>query len=644
MSAASLLPSKLEGFVRTEFEDTCRRRFFYGLAFDPYGGTAGLYDLGPTMCAMKSNMLQYWRQHFVLEESMCEVDTTCLTPEEVFKASGHVTRFNDVMVRDTVTGECIRADKFLEEWSETQMGKEGVTAAQKDEFLHLLHDAAGMNPAQIKAVMEKHAIKSPKGNPFSDPFPFNLMFATHIGPEGDRVGYMRPELAQGIILNFKRLMDSGNAQRMPFAGACIGTAFRNEIAPRAALIRVREFTLAEIEHFVNPNDKSHEKFDRVRNVEIWAWPRDRQANNDEPTRMKVGEAVDKKIIDNETLGYFIGRVAMFLESIGVRFYRFRQHQSTEMAHYAQDCWDAELLTSYGWIECVGIADRSAYDLTQHSKASKKDLCAREEYDEPRIERQLLRNLTKGLIGKTFGKKAGEVMEYLSTAPADACEAIRAAHATGEAATVKLPSGEEVSITDKMVSFEEKDVKVTGYSFTPSVIEPSFGVGRILYCLLEQSYWVRRDEESGKNDKRAVFSFTPLLAPQKVALLPLMVKPELMRTIADLRAELVLRGVSVRVDDSGVTIGKKYARVDELGIPFAITCDFEDDGAVTLRERDSASQVRVPKEEVAEVIVQLCSPHNPRKWESVVAQYPAQGATSPTERTVFERVVNATYGL
>ncbi|CAG9583928.1 putative glycyl tRNA synthetase [Leishmania major strain Friedlin] len=626
MPAASSLPAKLEGFVRTEFEDTCRRRFFYGLAFDPYGGTAGLYDLGPTMCAMKSNMLHFWRQHFVIEESMCEVDTTCLTPEEVFKASGHVTRFNDVMVRDTVTGECIRADKFLEEWSEAQLEKDGITAEQKDEFLHLLHDAAGMNPPQIKAVLEKHAIKSPKGNPFSDPFPFNLMFATHIGPEGDRLGYMRPELAQGIILNFKRLMDSGNAQRMPFAGACVGTAFRNEIAPRSALIRVREFTLAEIEHFVNPSNKNHEKFDRVRDVEIWAWPRHFQASNEDPIRMTIGEAVEAKVIDNQTLGYFMGRVALFLTSIGVRFYRFRQHQSTEMAHYAQDCWDAELLTSYGWIECVGIADRSAYDLTQHSNASKKDLCAREEYDEPCMERQLLRQLTKGLIGKTFGKKAGEVMAYLNSAPVEACEAIRAAHAAGHPATVALPSGEEVSITAQMVSFEEKDVKVTGYSYTPSVIEPSFGIGRILYCLLEQSYWVRRDD-GGKNDKRAVFSFSPLLAPQKVALLPLMVKPELLATISEIRQELVMRGISVRVDDSSVTIGKKYARVDELGIPFAITCDFEGDGSVTLRERDTASQVRVPKLEVASVVVDLCNPLQPLTWDSVKAKYPAQAAAA-----------------
>lgn len=104
-----------------------------------------------------------------------------------------------------------------------------------------------------------------------------------------------------------------------------------------------------------------------------------------------------------------------------------------------------------------------------------------------------------------------------------------------------------------------------------------------------------DVATSKNEKRAVFSLVPLIAPQKVAVLPLMVKPELMNVVNRLREELVMRGISVRVDDSGVTIGKKYARIDELGIPFAITCDLANDGKVTLRERDSALQVRIPND-------------------------------------------------
>nr|CCC95542.1 unnamed protein product [Trypanosoma congolense IL3000] len=623
---STVLPSKLDNLVRTEFEDTCRRRFFFGLAFDPYGGSAGLYDMGPPLCSMKANLLAYWRQHFVLAESMCEVDTTCLTPREVFTTSGHVSRFNDIMVRDTVTGECIRADKFIEEFCDTQIRDDKLSAEQKQQLQTLRNQAGAMKVEELRAVIEERQLKSLKGNPLSDPFPFNLMFSTSIGPEGDRVGYMRPELAQGIILNFKRLLDTGNAQRMPFACASIGTAFRNEIAPRANLIRVREFTLAEIEHFVNPNDKSHERFDSVKGVEIWMWAREEQESNTEPVRTTVGDAVSRKIIDNETLGYFIGRTAMFLEAVGVRFFRFRQHLRNEMAHYAQDCWDAELLTSYGWVECVGIADRSAYDLTQHSSATRRDLCAREEFTEPVIERQLQRKLQKGVIGKAFGKNAGDVMEFLNTAPVDVCEALGKRLTSGEDVSITTGSGFSATITAGMVQFEYKDVKVTGRSFIPSVIEPSFGVGRILYALLEQSYWVRRDE-SAKNEKRAVFGLRPLVAPQKVAVFPLLMKQELLSTVEEIRDGMLLRGISTRTDDSGASIGKKYARVDELGIPFCVTCDMEKDGCVTLRERDSAQQVRIPREKVADIVAELCRPLRPREWSSVAAEFPAQATAA-----------------
>lgn len=631
-AVAPVLPNKLKDFVRAEFEDTCRRRFFYALAFEPYGGTAGLYDLGPAMCAMKTNMLSYWRQHFVLEESMCEVECTCLTPEEVFKVSGHVSRFNDVMVRDTVTGECIRADKRLEEWVEAQLqGGAELPAPRRDELLHILHDAGGMNVEQIHECITTNSVLSPKGNPLSEPFPFNLMFATKIGPEGDRVGYYRPELAQGIILNFKRLMDTGNAQRLPFAAASIGNAFRNEIAPRAALIRVREFTLAEIEHFLNPDDKSHPKFDQVKDVEIWAWPRELQARNAEPIRMTIGDGVKNKIIDNESLGYFLGRVALFLQHLSVKYFRFRQHQQTEMAHYAQDCWDAELLSSYGWIECVGIADRSAYDLTMHSKGSKKDLSAREDFAAPRMEVQLQRKLVKSLIGKTFGKQAKDVMNYLNELSDAECETIAEALKNEKKASLTLSSSnvvETVVITSEMIQFEKKEVKVTGRSFVPSVIEPSFGVGRILYCLLEQSYWVRRSTtpgEDAKNEKRAVFSLSPMMAPQKLAILPLMVKPELMEKVHIIKRLMLDAGISCRVDDSMASIGKKYARMDELGIPFAVTCDFAEDDTVTLRERDTTAQVRVPKDKLQGLLTALLQPVNPLLWSSALEQYPRQNA-------------------
>lgn len=177
----------------------------------------------------------------------------------------------------------------------------------------------------------------------------------------------------------------------------------NQISPRQGLLRVREFTLAEIEHFVDPEDKSHPKFVDVADLEFLMFPRELQLSGESAKLMKLGDAVSKVCIfwqfslfsfslllmyilmldtvsklspyysqqgtvNNETLGYFIGRVYLFLTHLGIDKgrLRFRQHLPNEMAHYATDCWDAEIECSYGWIECVGIADRSAYDLRAHS--------------------------------------------------------------------------------------------------------------------------------------------------------------------------------------------------------------------------------------------------------------------------------------
>lgn len=616
------LPKKLTNFSRAEFDDTCRRRFFFGPSFDPYGGTAGLYDLGPPLCAMKANLLTLWRSHFVIEEGMAEVDTTCLTPEEVFVASGHVKRFNDVMVRDTVTGECLRVDKYLEEYSEAQAALPSVSAERKAALAKLAANAEVMSVDELRDSIKSLGILSSKQNPLSEPFPFNLMLSTAIGPEGTKKGYMRPELAQGIILNFRRLVDAGHAPRMPFAAAAIGSAFRNEIAPRAALLRVREFTLAEIEHFMNPNEKRHPKLAEVAQTSLFLLSRDVQESGGEPLEMTVGEAVSKKVIDNETLAYFIARTQQFMSLLGLKYIRFRQHRRNEMAHYAQDCWDCELLTSYGWTECVGLADRSAYDLTCHSAATGKELCAREEFSEPQIVRVLAKRVNKGVAGKAWGKETAAATQAIEALSETEALAFKSLLETEGVATITTSSGATVTVNPGMVVFEYRDDKIHGRNYTPSVVEPSFGVGRILYACLEQAYWVRRDD-TGKNDKRAVFSLAPVLAPYKVAVLPLMTKPQLLAEIEPLRKMLVARGVTCRTDDSGAAIGKKYARIDELGVPYCITIDLQGDGTVTLRERDSGQQVRIPQSEVANVVAELCQSGTPITWNDVKTKFPEQ---------------------
>lgn len=202
-----------------------------------------------------------------------------------------------------------------------------------------------------------------------------------------------------------------NGGKLPFASAQIGNSFRNEISPKAGLLRVREFTQAEIEHFCDPGNKDHPKFASVAHLEPLLYSRELQMSEEKkPKRMRLGDAVKQGIIANETLAYFIGRTHLFFLAIGMNpeKVRFRQHLQHEMAHYAEDCWDGEVETSYGWVECCGLADRSAYDLTAHEKMSKVDLKAFERFDEPRMVDQLVIRVNKQAVGKEFKKaRSGE---------------------------------------------------------------------------------------------------------------------------------------------------------------------------------------------------------------------------------------------
>ena len=119
--------------------------------------------------------------------------------------------------------------------------------------------ADSYSKAELTLAYKKYEIKSEQGNDLSEPDDFNLIFETQIGPQGGSKGYLRPETAQGIFVNFKKLLDFNNG-RLPFAAAQIGLGFRNEISPRAGLLRLREFAMAEIEHFLDPTNKLHPKF------------------------------------------------------------------------------------------------------------------------------------------------------------------------------------------------------------------------------------------------------------------------------------------------------------------------------------------------------------------------------------------------
>ena len=513
---------------RTAFDSLMRRRLFYTPSFEIYGGERGLYDYGPPGCALQANVVELWRKHFVLEEDMLEVDCTMLTPEAVLKTSGHVDKFADWMCKDPQSGEIFRADHLVEGVLEARLRANADARGQtievdeakeakkkkkiKDTKIEKLDDATvqeyeetlnkidNYGGEELGQLIEKYNIKGPTtGIVLEPPRAFNLMFQTKIGPSTDEPnGYLRPETAQGQFLNFQKLLDF-NQQSMPFASASIGKSFRNEISPRQGLLRVREFLMAEIEHFVDPQGgKKHPRFEDVKDTKLALLNRNTQlAGGAKIDHLPIGEAVATKLVDNETLGYFLVRIQDFLLKLGVdpSKLRFRQHMANEMAHYATDCWDAELHSSYGWIECVGCADRSAYDLTVHMKATGAPLVVRETRAEPlRVEEYQI-DLEKRQLGPKFRKDAKAVEQAVDDLTQDMREKLSLDLSKTGKISINVAGLGKTELGKDLIKIEKRTRVEHTREYTPNVIEPSFGIGRILYCLTEHVYWTRAGDEA-----------------------------------------------------------------------------------------------------------------------------------------------------
>lgn len=514
-----------------------RRRMFYTPSFEIYGGVGGLYDYGPPGCALQANIVDLWRKHFVLEEDMLEVDCTALTPHDVLKTSGHVDKFADWMCKDPKNGEILRADHFVEAILEARLKGDKEARGQKveekevdpkkkkkaksaaavklddavvQEYEEVLAKIDNYGGPELGELIKKYDLKNPETGVLpSEPVAFNLMFQTSIGPSSNLPGYLRPETAQGQFLNFAKLLEFNQSQ-MPFASASIGKSYRNEISPRAGLLRVREFLMAEIEHFVDPEGgKKHHRFHEVENIELVLLDRHTQLSGKTATqKMTIGQAVKDRVVDNETLGYFLARIHLFMQKIGVDLskMRFRQHMANEMAHYATDCWDAELLTSSGWVECVGCADRSAYDLTVHAKKTGAPLVVRERLDEPKVIEEWQIDIQKKKFGPLFKKDAKTVETALEATSQEQREKLAKELAeTGKIvlAVEGVADGKAVIDKDSVAIEFRKRVENTR-EFTPNVIEPSFGIGRILYSLIEHNFWTRASD--GGDEARGVSFF------------------------------------------------------------------------------------------------------------------------------------------
>jgi len=619
---------------RGKMEDTLKRRFFYDQAFAIYGGVSGLYDFGPVGCALKNNILQAWRQHFIQEEQILEVDCTMLTPENVLKTSGHVDKFADYMVKDVKNGECFRADHLLKAHLQKLGSDKKCPAEKKAEMEDVITQMDNYTQQELTDLFVKYNVKSPiTGNDLTPPMLFNLMFQTSIGPGGNMTGYLRPETAQGIFLNFKRLLEF-NQGKLPFAAAQIGNSFRNEISPRSGLIRVREFTMAEIEHFVDPTEKVHPKFPNVADLEIMLYSSKAQTSGQSAHIMRLGDAVEQGVINNSVLGYFIGRIYLYLTKVGVakEKLRFRQHMDNEMAHYACDCWDAETKTSYGWIEIVGCADRSCFDLTCHARVTKVPLAAEKPLKEPKVVNVVQFEANKGAIGKAYKKDAKLVMEHLAVC--DECYIADQEQLLTENGEFTVETdGKSFKLTKDMVSVKRFQKTLHVEEVVPNVIEPSFGIGRIMYSIFEHTFQVREGDE-----QRTYFSFPATVAPYKCSVLPLSQNQEFMPFVRELSETMTKNGVSHKVDDSSGSIGRRYARTDEIGVAFGITIDFDTVNktphTATLRDRDSMRQIMAEVSELPGIVRDLSN--GTMTWAEVESKYPIfEGQETSKKDTIEE---------
>ncbi len=545
----------------------CKRRGFIWPSFEMYGGVAGMYDYGPLGCALKNNIVEMWRSIYKGREGFVEIDSETVNPREVFKASGHLDNFADLITYCQKCQAPYRADHMVKEFYD---------------------NPDVLTPKQLEEAFVEHKVRCPAcGGELGPVEEFNLMFRTNIGPGNARVGYMRPETAQGIFVNYSNLYRY-NREKLPMGVIQTGRSYRNEIAPRQGMIRMREFNQMEVELFVDPEDKDWARFDEIADNKLDLIPN----TTLELTTMTVREAVDKGVIANRVLAYFVYTTKQLLVSLGIdeKRLRFREHEKDEMAHYAADCWDAEVLLSYGWTEIVGIADRGNWDLSRHAQFSGQDLTHFKKFDEPReTEVEKIQPNSK-LIGPNFKAKAKAVSEAISAQPPSAIK---------DGKLRINVDGEDIELGSEYFQVIKRTEKVSGERVIPHVIEPSHGLDRIFYSVLEHAY------DYDEKEDYVVLRLAPAVAPIKVGVFPLMEKDGLDDLAQRIYGKVHTSRVEAYYDGSG-TIGRRYARMDEVGTPWCITVDYDSlkDGTVTIRDRDTTEQKRIQAEDVPRIIDEL----------------------------------------
>jgi glycyl-tRNA synthetase len=550
-----------------------KRRGFFWQSYEIYGGLSGMYDLGPYGAAMKENIINEWKYYFIRrhQEIMAEIETPIIGPEIVYAASGHLESFTDPIVTCQNCGRKFRADQLIEE----------VTGDKVE----------GKSNDELSRIIREKNIRCPIcGGELGEVKSFNLLFKTQIGPYEGSNGYVRPELAQGMFLNFKRVYGVMR-EKLPLGLAQVGRVGRNEISPRQGMLRLREFTIMEFEFFFDPQEPGHEKYlERVRNKTLrLISAEDRLSGRSEPRKMMLSEALETGIIKTPWLGYWMVVSQEFIRSLGVpeeNIY-FEEKLPEERAHYSRQTFDQLVKTErWGWVEVAGHAYRGDYDLSRHSMYSKQDLSVFRQFEKPFIMKKKVVKVNRSILGKLFREKAGEIEGALTSMNPEVLKDLVNERREIEVNGFKVPT--------EAVVIEEVEERESGRKVIPHVVEPSFGVERLLYVVME--YGLKEKED------RLILSIPPRLSPFKIAIFPLVNDERLEGMAKRIFEELKQSGIPALYDDSG-SIGRRYARADEVGVPFAVTVDFRsiEDGTVTVRYRDSWEQERIGASEVAEFL-------------------------------------------
>jgi glycyl-tRNA synthetase len=473
--------------------EIAKRRGYFWPSYEIYGGVSGFLTFGPLGALLKKRIENKFRSFYLHPLGMLEIETSVIMPSKILEASGHVENFKEPTVECVKCQNKYRADHLLQEFGDmTDMETEKL------------------NLQAVINELKKLNIHCPEcGGNFIKAEQFMTMFTTTIGPYSDTIGYGRPEAAQGIFVEFKRVFESAR-ERLPLGVFQIGHALRNEISPRQGPVRLREFTIIDIEFFLDPENRKCDRLHEVENEELPLITAENKLKEiNDPIKITIREALNQGIIKEEWQAYFMAQAKNFLKELGVseEQQRFIEKMEWERAHYSVQGFDQEVyLDRWGWTEVSGHNYRTDYDLSRHMKASGVDLT-------------------------TF-----------------------------------------------------KESESGGKRLIPHVIEPSFGLDRLAYVALEYAYT--------KKKKRILFSLPPYIAPLQAGVFPLVRKDGLPEKANEVFQMLNDEGFSVEWDESG-SIGRRYARADEAGIPLGITIDYQtlEDGTVTIRDRDSWIQVR-----------------------------------------------------